>query len=183
MPRAKPRIEITPSMQKALKVQQARHVNSEELPGNASRPCSGYMKRKSTADRLSRIIRDIEEYAEPDAQAVAPHSVAARMRRRWPTVPRPFVWLTDDYQASGTEHSRPGSTPKPSQSSCFPRRVSTSTIIRRLISAVSGASPSNIARRLVSYTQGFSSKSMRLASARTLLFLITSGPISGGMSR
>ena len=54
-------------VEETLRVQQARYVNYDQLLENASQAYSDYMKRKSTVDRLSRIIREIEEYAAPDS--------------------------------------------------------------------------------------------------------------------
>ncbi|MCY4528324.1 MAG: ATP-binding protein [Chloroflexi bacterium] len=53
-------------VEETLRVQQARYVNYDQLLENASQAYSDYMKRKSAVDRLSKIIREIEEYAGPD---------------------------------------------------------------------------------------------------------------------
>ena len=54
-------------VEETLKVQQARYVNYNQLLENASQAYSDYMKHKVTVDRLSKIIREIEEYAGPDS--------------------------------------------------------------------------------------------------------------------
>ena len=53
-------------VEETLGVQQARYVNYSQLLENASQAYSDYMQHKMTVDRLSKIIREIEEYAGPD---------------------------------------------------------------------------------------------------------------------
>lgn len=49
-----------------LRVLQARYVNYEELLQNASQAYSDYLKQRRSVDRLSEIIREIDEYARLD---------------------------------------------------------------------------------------------------------------------
>ena len=49
-----------------LRVLQARYVNYEELLQNASQAYSDYLKQRRSVDRLSEIIREIDEYAKLD---------------------------------------------------------------------------------------------------------------------